>query len=248
MTMPGFSFIMTKRLRIISCALLIALGACSAPEATIQLGGSLNVLASGTSFTTDTLPDDWFTSGRIPDNGVAVSASLGSSTLSITSTNNSFLVARRVRANVLATPYMSWRWRIEPGKWRYHPVRIIVGFSGGSTETVEPGTFAKLFPGSAIPVYDRVISFLWAPSALMRGTLTKIATKDNVQREAQYTVRGGAENVGVWWTETVDLSALYRTSWPGDQLDKSRVSFIGVSSKTAKKPYTAFIADLRLSR
>ena len=248
MTMQGFRFADNRRLRTICCALLFAVGACTAPEATIQLGGSLSVLTSGTSFTSDALPDDWFASGIIPDNHVAVSASLTSSTLSITSTTNSFLVARRVRANVLATPYMSWRWRFEPGKWQYHPVRIIVGFSGGGADPVEQGAFARLFPGSAIPVYDRVMSFLWAPSALMRGTLVRIETETNVQREAHYTVRGGAENVGVWWQETVDLATLYRTSWPDDRIDKSSIAFIGVSSTTALKPLTVFISDLRLSR
>ncbi len=234
--------------RLIQSAPLLALAACSAPEATIQLGGSLNVLAMAKSFTVDNLPDDWFTSGKIATNAIAVSTSLAASTLSITSGSTPFLAARRVRANMLATPYLSWRWRLAPGNWKFHPVRIIVGFSGGSNETVDQGAFARLFPATAIPVFDRVMSFLWAPSALMRGTLVHIKTKDQIQREAHYTVRGGAENVGVWWPETVDLASLYRKSWPRDKTNNARVRFIGVSSVASQNQLTAYISDLRLSR
>ena len=33
---------------------------------------------------------------------------------------------------------------------------------------------------------------------------------------ARYVVRGGRENLGRWWQESVDLSALYARAWPGD--------------------------------
>ena len=234
--------------RLAFAPLVLLLASCSAPEATIQLGSSLSILSAGTSFSADTLPDDWFKSGTIPKDGVAVSASLGSSTLSVTSAERPYLAARRIRANVLATPYLSWRWRLQPGTWEYHPVRLIVGFAGGSTETVEQGTLAKLFPGTSLPTYDRVMSLLWAPSALVRGTLIGIETEDQILREAHYTVRGGPENVGVWWNEAVDLATLYRRSWPDDQINQSRVAFIGVASTASKKALTVYISDLRLSR
>ncbi|NQW01926.1 MAG: DUF3047 domain-containing protein [Rhodospirillales bacterium] len=224
-----------------------ALSACSLPEATIQLGSSLSILPAHSSFAVDELPDDWFTHGTIPADKVSASASLGSSSLSVSSAHTPFLVARRVRANLHATPYLSWRWRVEPGKWQYHPVRLVVGFSGGGGTPADPSVFARLFPGSAIPAYDRVISFVWAPSALMRGTLVQLPSQPEL-REAQYMVRGGMENVGRWWPETVDLAALYRRSWPDDRINATRIAFIGVSAAPSTPAFQAYLADLQLSR
>jgi hypothetical protein len=90
---------------------------------------------------------------------------------------------------------------------------------------------------------------LWAPSALMRGNLKPIppSHKSN-KREAHYMVRGGAENVGFWWPETVDLASLYKLSWPTDTQSSVQVRFIGVTSAASKSRVTTFLSDLRLSR
>lgn len=229
-------------------AVVTMLSACSAPEATIQLGGSLSVFPIGTSLELDNLPDDWFTRGNISDDRVGGSAKLGSSTVSITSATAPYLIARRVNANMLATPYLSWRWRFDPGKWSYHPVRLVVGFWGGGTEPAQQGIISHLFPSSSIPVYDRVMSFLWAPSALMRGNLVRVNSEQSSVREAHYMVRGGAENIAKWWTETVDLASIYKQSWPKDQINGVRVAFIGISSTSSKHKLRAYLSDLRLSR
>ena len=229
------------------CGLVLFLAGCAVPEATIQLGGSLSVLPTGSSFDTDDLPDDWFSRGHIPENTVAGSSSLGASTLSVSSATAPFLVARRVKANLLATPYLSWRWRMEPGKWQYHPVRIVIGLVGGGAEAPKKTMVSRLFPASAIPAYDRVISLIWAPSALMRGTLVQLPSQNHL-REAQYVVRGGPENVARWWPETVDLAALYQRSWPADQLNQARIAFIGISSAATASPFKMYIANLQLSR
>jgi len=247
---------MTRLRRLIASAFCIPwlcasavllLTGCSVPEATIQLGGSLSILPTGSSFNTNALPDDWFTRGRIPDNTVAGSSSLVASTLSVSSAKAPFLVARRVTANVLATPYLSWRWRMEPGKWQYHPVRIVIGFVGGGDEPPKKTIVSRLFPATAIPAYNRVISLIWAPSALMRGTLVQLSSQNQL-REAQYMVRGGPENVGKWWPETVDLASLYQRSWPADQISQIRIAFIGISSTGTPSPFKMYLADLRISR
>lgn len=237
------------KLKILTLGILtMAATACSAPEATIQLGGSLSVFPVGASFDVDDLPDDWFTSGDISEDRVGGSSKLGTSTISVTSAPFPYLMARRVSANILATPYLSWQWRFELGKWTYHPIRVVVGFSGGGGETVVPGFFSRLFPGSSVPRHDRVLSLVWAPSALMRGSLVPIATNKAQVHEARYTVRGGAENIGKWWPETVDLASLYKESWPMDEMGNVRITFIGVSSASSDQKLTAYLSDLRLSR
>ena len=235
--------------RFFCAALLFALTACSAPEATIQLGGSLSVLSITEPFDIDELPDGWVTRGNIPQGAVAGNMALGISTFAVTSSNEPFLIARRISANLLATPYLSWRWRLESGNGEYHPVRIIIGFAGGGSETIPYRTLSKLFPGTTLPDHDRMLSLIWAPSALMRGSLSSANTdKASDIREAHYIVRGGAENTGFWWPETVDLASLYKMSWPTDKQTSTHVTFIGLSSAPSKSQLSAYITDLRLSR
>ena len=235
--------------RLGCCALVFAITACSAPKATIQLGGNLNVFSTPGPLDINDLPDDWVTSDTIPQNAIARTVALGLSTISVTSTTQPFLIARRVSVNLLATPYLSWQWRLESGKWEYHPVRIVIGFAGGSSEPIPHSTFSRLFPSSTLPRHDRVMSLMWAPSALMRGSLAPIKPDTSTyKREARYVVRGGPENIGIWWPETVDLAALYKLSWPEDQQSSARVTFIGLSSAPSKTHASAYIKDLRLSR
>jgi len=235
-----------------SCLGLISIftiTACTTSEATIQLGGSLNVFQTGKLFDIKHIPNDWVVSNNIPKGAIVVTPTLGSSTVSVISATNQYHFARRVQANLLATPFLSWRWKLQPGKWKYHPVQIIVGFSGGSAPPTPPTLFNKLFPGPTLPPHDRVLSFLWAPSALMRGNLKLIPNSgQSSKREAHYVVRGGTENVGFWWHDTVDLASLYKLSWPTDAQSLVQVRFIGVDSIASQSKITTYISDLRLSR
>lgn len=229
------------------CAFL-TLAACIAPQASIQWGGSLDVLSTNAPFNAHDLPNDWVLSGTIRNHSVTGAKSLGSHTISVISGPTAFALVRRIHANLLATPYLGWRWRLAPGKWQYHPVRIVVGFAGGGTEPIPQSTFSKLFPATSFPQHDRVLSFLWAPSALMRGTLVQLDTENTYRREAQYVVRGGNENVEKWWQETVDLESLYKRSWPSDRANMARISFVGISSAISPSALTMFLSDVRLSR
>lgn len=228
---------------------LLALFACSATDATIQLGGSLNVFSTNKAFVITDLPDDWVTRGKISKRAVSATSALGSTTVSVTSAPKPYLFARRIQASLLATPYLSWRWKLQSGSQGNHPIRIVIGFSEGGAAPIERSTFTQLFPGSALPRHDRVLTLLWAPSALMRGNLEPIAVSGKSKKlEAHYAVRGGAENIGFWWPETVDLASLYKSSWPTDTQSSVQVRFIGVTSAASKFRMTAFFSDLRLSR
>jgi hypothetical protein len=228
---------------------LFAMTACTTSEATIQLGGSLNIFPSGQLFDINNISDDWVVSDNIPKGAIFSTYSLGSSTVSVISAANHYHFVRRVKASLLATPYLSWRWKLQPGKWKDQPVRIIVGLSGGNTPSPPPTLFNKLFPGRSLPPHDRVLSFLWAPSALMRGNLKPIPNYGkSTKREAHYVVRGGTENVGFWWQDTVDLASLYKLSWPTDTHSLVQVRFIGVDSVESKFQITSHISNLQLSR
>ncbi len=239
-------FLLRSCLGVVS---IFTINACTISEATIQLGGSLNVFSSDPLFDITNVTNDWVISDNISKENISAESTLGSSTISVISGVNQYYFARRVQANVLATPYLSWRWKLQPGKWKYHPVRIIVGFSGGGSKHIQSTLFNKLFPRPALPTHDRMLSFLWAPSALMRGNLKPVSNSaKNPKEEAHYVVRGGSENVGFWWKDTVDLASLYKLSWPSDVHSLVQVRFIGVDSFASQSQITTYISDLRLSR
>ena len=79
------------------------------------------------------------------------------------------------------------------------------------------------------------------------GTITKPKPTGHVQAAARYTARGGRENAGSWVFETVDLSDIYRRTWPGDDAGNVRITFIGIAA-AGKTPSAAYISGLRLSR
>ncbi len=125
---------------------------------------------------------------------------------------------------------------------------IVIGFSGGSGITPRSGLTDALFPGQSFPKFDRLLVLQWAPSALMRGTLKPLPKTEEAALRSVYTVRGGAENTGRWWSEAVDIASLYQKAWPSDQISASRVTFIGIASTETDIQTTAFVSDLRLSR
>ena len=228
---------------------LLTTTACSTPEATIQLSGTLNVFSTEQLFDTNRISNDWVLSDRIPKGAISSTSTLASNTVKFISATNQYHFVRRVKANLLATPYLSWRWKLQPGKWKHHPIRIIVGFDDVNTISQPPTLLEKIFPEPILPSHNRVLYLLWAPSALMRGNLEPIPSfGNNTKQKSRYVVRGGTENVGFWWHDTVDLASLYSLSWPNDGNSLVQVSFIGIDSVTSQSPITTYISDLRLSR
>ena len=107
------------------------------------------------------------------------------------------------------------------------------------------GGFAALHFGFRYP--DRALSLTWGESALQRGTLSPPPESDN-RAAPRYSVRGGRENAGSWWLETVDLYDLYHRSWPKDDAGKTQVVFIGVAAAGNRPPAPAYISGIVLSR
>ena len=86
----------------------------------------------------------------------------------------------------------------------------------------------------------------WGDSALNRGSLTPAAADKPGMR--LYVARGGRENAGTWWLETVDLSQIYSRAWPDDDIGKTRVTFIGLAAAGGPTPGAAYISGVKLSR
>ena len=97
------------------CLLHIMLTGCAIKQASVSPEGVLNVLDPSLNFTLEDLPKDWIIkkNGSIDKNQFQIERQFDRPSLKITAGKNSFLVVRRTRAVMMATPYLSWSWFIE---------------------------------------------------------------------------------------------------------------------------------------
>lgn len=237
-------------LSLLAGAMLSGLSACAVPQASVAPEGLLQVLGPFPGFSPVELPGDWAIEkqGSLDESQLQVVNKQGIPSLRVTNGADSFVVVRRTRAMMLATPFLSWSWNIEPPSAPgYHPVRLVVGFYGGDPESPSRGSQPLRWLGSALPAHDRALSMIWGESALQRGTLSP-PVEAEARAAPRYSVRGGRENAGSWWLETVDLSALYQRSWPKDDAVEVQIVFIGIAAAGERPPAPANIAGIILSR
>jgi len=231
-------------------AALTGLAGCAVEQATVAPSGLLEVLGPFPGFSPVELPGDWAIEkdGGLDEIQLQVVTKQGVPSLKVINGEDSFVVVRRTRAMMLASPYLSWSWNIDPPSAPgYHPVRLVVGFYGGDPQSPSRGSEPLRWLGSALPAHDRALSLTWGESALQRGDLSS-APDDDRRAAPRYTVRGGRENAGAWWLETVDLSDLYRQSWPNDIQGDTRIVFIGIAAAGGRPPAPAHVSGIILSR
>jgi len=228
----------------------VMLAGCSVERASMTPEGLLAVLGPAPGFSPVELPGDWAleSKGKLSEQQLRTDTKDGVPALRISNGENPFIVVRRTQAMLLSTPYLSWSWNIEPPSAPgFHPVRVIVGFHGGDPASGSWGGQPFKWLGTRLPPHDRALSLTWGESALQRGALD--LPRDSTDRAApRYTVRGGRENAGTWWLETVDLADLYKRAWPGDDANRAQIMFIGIAAPGDRPPAPAYISGILLSR
>ncbi len=226
------------------------LAGCTVERAAATPEGLLAVLGPIPGFSPVELPGDWAleSDGDIDDRQLRVVTRDGLPALRVSNGEDAFIVVRRTQAMLLSTPYLSWSWNIEPPSASgFHPVRVIVGFHGGDPASGSWGGQPLKWLGTRLPPHDRAISLTWGESALQRGTLDMSQGTDG-RTAPRYTVRGGRENAGTWWLETVDLADLYARAWPADNSERAQIMFIGIAAPGKRAPAPAYISGILLSR
>jgi hypothetical protein len=243
---PSFSHI-RKAPAVIAVGLIMLVG-CTMPEAPADPRGTIEILGPVPGFSPDRPPEDWLIAGN-SHGRLDVGSLDGVPALNIRAGAGPFILARRTRAVLLASPYLSWAWNMEPQTRGLHPVALIVGFRGGNRKG---GGWQRSLPVSlaaALPSHDRALVLTWADSALQRGSMlpeTSLA-QAGLTPAPRYVVRGGRENAGIWWLDTVDLSALYVDAWPEDDIGRVQIVFVAVAA-TAQAGVGARVAGIMLSR
>lgn len=232
---------------VLALAAVLAVAACAAPRAvhveSADGADNLDILAPLPGFTPALLPAGWMIGGaaEAAREGITVVEIDGVPALKVVSGKQDFVLVRRTRAVLLATPYLSWAWNVEDHGGGLHPITLVIGFLGG-TQGSRPLTLL----GKALPPHDRTLTIAWGDSALNRGSLTPVsADKPGM---GLYVAKGGRENAGSWWLETVDLSQIYARAWPGDDIGRARVAFIGLAAAGGPVPTAAHISGVKLSR
>jgi hypothetical protein len=239
-------------LRAVAGALVLGLAAaCAGPGADTETQRTLAVLGLEDGASAAMTTGAWTVAGAdAVDDGLVTPVNKdGVPALRIANGEDAFALLRPTRTPLLVTPYLSWAWNIDaqgPGR---HPVRLMVGFSGGRPPPPAPKGRRRPAPewrGVPLPPHDRALAVTWGDSALQRGSLT--LGHGGPGDIPIYTTRGGRENAGSWWLETVDLSELYARAWPGDDLSLTHVTFIGVAAAVSPPKAAAHVSGIVLSR
>jgi hypothetical protein len=226
-----------RRAGIVVLVLLIA--ACAKPTTTIAPGGAMDVLGPVPALVPNPVPGDWITQGSPAPGQLTVVDRGGVPALKVINGQASFITVKPAQASLLATPYLSWAWYMEPQEDGPHPARLLVGFRRGDL---------RVQPKGELPSNDRALTIVWGASALQSGSNTQPKSAKELQPVARYTARGGHENAGSWLFETVDLSDIYRRAWPQDDAGRVQITFIGIAAAPGKAPTTGYFSGLRLSR
>lgn len=168
-------------------ALSVACAPLPAPDAPM---GSLDVLGPVPAFEPNALPLDWVSMGKIAEGQLSVVVRDGVPAQKVINGKQSFIAVKPTRASLLASPYLSWAWNMEPQDKGPHPVRLVIGFYGGQQQS-RSGEGIPAKDSSGLPPHDRAMVIVWGLSALQRGSIEIPVTTGNRQAAARYTVRGG---------------------------------------------------------
>jgi hypothetical protein len=224
---------------------MVMLG-CALPRAEVSPEGTLEIFGPGSLGVNASLSSEWIIEGGGGDRQVKRLVSLqhdGEQTsLTLKSGSKSFVLVRRTKAQLLATPFISWSWRMSAEAQAPGAIRLIVGFHGGDPKSQSWGAQPFVWLGTQLPPHDRVIAIQWGERALERGNLY---TDRKVPR---YIARGGARQLGEWWPENLDLGEIYRRVWPKDDIEDAEIMFIGFAVIKSPAPIEGSFRKLNLYR
>ena len=226
--------------------LTVLLSACALPRADVGPEGRLEIFGPASALNAQRVPKDWTLDGPSPTEfllaNIRVVNDGGERELRLWPGDQPYVLARRIRALLLASPFLSWSWNLADYTGTGHPIGLTVGFFGGNPKFASAGGHPFVFTGQKLPPHDRVLTVAWGAKALQRGSL------EGNRPVPRYIARGGRENSEKWWTETLDLSDLYARLWPKDEIGRVKITFIGFASAATENRAGARFKNLILSK
>ena len=197
-------------------------------------------------FSKENIPNDWVIEGsnykELFSRNLIINDIGDTPILRLISSKKSFVLLRRTRANLLASPFLGWSWNVTTSLGQTVPISIIIGFYGGDPKSRSWGSQPLVYLGSRVPPHDRTITIVWGTSSDAKGI---IKMKHKIP---YYIARAGSNDSKTWLNENIDLSRLYRRIWPKDNLVRTRIMFVGFTSASTSSPMTAEFGDVVLYR
>src|SRR5918996_696818 len=140
------------------------------------------------------------------------------------------MLFRHADIDLVTYPILEWRWFIEKPivsevdertrEGDDHPARLFITFIAANGE-------------------ERNIEIIWGNQLLKSGDYKYIDTFPH------YVANGGADNVGQWHRERIDLLAIYRHLWPGTGAARVVDIAIFCDSDDTATASIAYFADIR---
>ena len=222
------------------------LKACGTDIVQVELDGTLTILTPNYFYSPETMREDWVVVGDIENVAPRILIENTTPYLAIDGSAAPFAALRPINAKLLATPFLSWEWRVMDSFKHYAPLRLTIGFSD---DVIQSGVWPiqRLWK-PVIPEFSRSISIEWGHSALERGSLKIFKDVKTKRLLASYIARGGHENQGIWWQEAVDLSSLHAKAWPHLDMRNTAIVFAGFIVNKVQSKMSGHLRKLRLSR
>lgn len=233
---------------LLVAALPVLVAACAKAPPAVPIGAGLTILAPDIAFERSlkagTLPEDWVVVSDVPKGALSIAVVNGTAALKVDGGSHPFAAMRRTKASLLATPYLTWGWNVEPTRNGPHPVQVVVGLR----DKARPKKRSWLDFSDEETSADRIITIVWEETALGRGTVIGPIRRKGEAERARYIARGGQEQGKRWWIDTVDLSLIHHQVWPQDKPANMEVVLIGVAVAKADQNGVMNLAHVRLNR
>ena len=206
----------------------------------------MEIFGPSHGFTKGKIPNDWVLEGssyeKVYTRNLMINDRGGTPTMRLTPTKKSFVLLRRTKASLLASPYLGWSWNIYNPSGQNFPISIIVGFYGGDPTSRSWGSRPLVYLGTKVPPYDRTIAIVWGTNSDSKGNI-------KIRNNKPFYIAGiGASKNNNWLNENIDLSKLYRRIWPTDDVVKARIMFVGFASASSSSSAIAEFGDVVLYR
>ena len=239
-------------MRLLLCRLMAALcitallNACGKPVVEVALDSSLTILEPDRDYSYDQMQKKWVIIGDIKKTVPRLHIENKEHFLAIAPNRTPFAALRPIKAHLLATPFLSWTWRIAQDTQPISTLQLAIGFMDEKIKN--NAWYLSKFWGPSLPPFSRSLIIEWGQSAHQRGSL-RVSKKDLEGRSlARYVARGGLENQGRWWRENIDLSLLHSKAWPELDMRDTQIVFAGFILNKHNSRLASHLKKISLSR
>jgi len=231
----------------ISFFLLSSLSSCTTSDIQNYPHRMAEIFYTPQSYKPKSTPENWAFKGSISDDEIKLFRGVLGPTLHISSGSSPYIFGRKISERLLISPYLTWRWKLKAGEWINHPIKIFIGIDSGAINLSKRSSILNFFANDTLPKYDRGIFIVWNKHHSKEGKLVHIGESEEEMKKVEYFIQRGKEDVGKWRTETVDIAALYKRSWPKESDEGAKIVIIGIASSASSTYSSGLIKSLALS-